>query len=486
MGFSLQSRCSPSQSFSIVHLKNMKLGNRVFTFVAISSVWCISSVPAIASTFSLSNGSGDGSLTLDLDTFGFINSAVYDPIGDLEAVNQISNSGLAIGLGDDHRSFLNLVGEEISREQTSATSATSVFSVDGLEFNLEQTLDSIFEEDSQTGSLFTQTYTITNTSHAAIDFELLRFLDDVDEVGSSEDGGGRLFANNHDIVFRTDTATNSPDDPTFIGITAQGGTIPLEGRYDLDSSGDLLARISAGEELTDTVRGDGIDGDHFIDSDMGTDTAIALNNLFSLDAGETITYTTQTIFGDAPESEETEFVLTATIEEPNVFGKELTLVANYFLSQGTPDLDSATGSGLFEITYFEGQIFDAEGNFLADVGFGSTDRMFTEVFNPTIIIGSFIVNPDWLPGEGQEQFELDLLFESTTDPDIIPSQAPGNFDSGSVGVFVDGTAVDTVAVGDAAIVLAEQVPEPNATFGLLGLLGLGWLMKKQKGKVVGK
>ncbi len=465
----------------------MKLGNRAFTLVAISSVLCISGAPVIASTFSLSNGSGDGSVTLDLDTFGFINSAVYNPIGDLEAVNQISNSGLAIGFGDDQRSFLNVVGEEISREQTSATSATSFFAVDGLEFNLEQTLDSIFEEDSQTGSLFTQTYTITNTSHAAIDFDLLRFLDDVDEVGSSEDGGGRIFANNQDIVFRTDTATNSPEDPTFIGITAAGGTLPLEGRYDLDGSGDLLDRISSGEELTDTVRGDGIDGDHFIDSDMGSDTAIALNNLFSLDVGETITYTTQTIFGDAPESEETEFVLTATLEEPNVFGKPLTIVANYFLSQGTPDLDSATGSGLFEITYFEGQIFDTEGNFLADVGFGSTDRMFTEVFNPTFFSGSATVNPPWISSPGTlEQLELNLLFESTTDPDIIPNQAPGNFDFGSVGVFIDGTEVDTVAVGDASIVLAEQVPEPNATVGLLGLVGLGWLLKRQKGKVVAK
>lgn len=465
----------------------MKFAHRALTLAAIGTVLGISGAPAIASTFTLSNGSGDGSVTLDVDAFGFVKSAIYDPVGELEAVDRISNSGLAIGIGDNHRSFLNLVGEEITREQTSATSASSLFSIDGLDFNLEQTLDSLVDNGFQTGSQLTQTYTITNTTDRAIDFDLVRFLNDAAESSPSKDGGGRLFADNKDFVFTTDTATGTPNDPTFIGISAVGGTIPVEGRYDIESDfGSLSHRITNGEALTDTVRGDSDDGDHFIDADTGIDVSLALNNQFSLDAHQTLTYTTHTLFGDAPESEELEFILTATLEEPNVFGKSLTIVARYFLSQETPDLDPNEGSGLFEISSFGGEIFDTMGNAMATVGLGPTDRIFVEVFNPERYRGSTTVNPGWISGGGLEQLVLDLFFESTTDPDLVPSRSPGEFDLGSFAVVVDGNELDLIPVEDASIILVgeepQPVPESDLTLGLLTLLGLGWLIRSQQPK----
>lgn len=111
------------------------------------------------------------------------------------------------------------------------------------------------------------------------------------------DGGGRLVANGTEILFETDSATGSADETTFIGITAQGGTIPTTNRFELDEYDGLLDRIIEGTALDDSVTGDSGDPDQFVDAGEGYDITPTLRNIFSLAAGQSTSYTTQTIFG---------------------------------------------------------------------------------------------------------------------------------------------------------------------------------------------
>ena len=449
---------------------------------------------AIASTFTLYSGEGDGSVTLDVDVFGSLKSAIYDPLGELNSEEVVSQSGVAIQLsGADSRLFLDTAGTEITRTQTSATSASSSFSLDNLlNFDLDQTLTPLFANDTQAGSLLTQTYSITNTTHSSLDFELLRLFDGIPESSPSEDGGGRLFAQGQDILFQTNTPTGTPNDPTFIGITAQGGIIPVDNRYDIDNSRDLSNRITSGGDLTDTIRGDGVDGDHFIDADVTVDVALALNNVFSLGVGETVTYTTQTIFGLAPEREETEFLITAQLADSNIFGQTVTIQAVYTLGD-TPDLDPDIGEGLYEVSSWDGVILDLEGNVLAELGLGAEDRVFVEVFNPQDNRGSTSTNRPCIiitTSDGRvfmlpDRFTFSILFDSFTNPDQVPNQGAGDLIVGLFaplgedsfepinGIFDLGDnepGSPSASVTDGSVVLLQPVPEPSILLGLAVVL----------------
>jgi hypothetical protein len=144
--------------------------------------------------------------------------------------------------------------------------------------------------------VLTQTYVITNPGAATTNFELLRYVDgDLLFDGSVVDGGGRLAAGPSEVLFQIDGATGSSTATTFLGITAEGGTIPSSGRYEIDSYSALCMRIVAGMSLGDSVTGDGGDADQFIDA--GYDVTLALNNTFALDPGASATYRTTTTFG---------------------------------------------------------------------------------------------------------------------------------------------------------------------------------------------
>lgn len=154
---------------------------------------------------------------------------------------------------------------------------------------------------TQSGTVLTQTYVITNTSTAGgrLSFELLRYLDgDLQFNGSISDGGGRLVASGAEILFETDSATGSSTSTTFIGITGEGGQVPATGRYEIDSFSGLRARIVNGTALDDLITGDGADADEFIDAGNGYDVTLALRNVFLLDVGQSATYVTRTIFGN--------------------------------------------------------------------------------------------------------------------------------------------------------------------------------------------
>jgi hypothetical protein len=262
---------------------------------------------AWAAPFTLTNGPGDGTVSVGVDGFGAFGSslsadasdAIYDPVGAGAPAGTSFQSELAIRFGTaGARTFLATPGLANPSVTGSATSANSSFLFGGLSFQLQQTIVPLFSGGLLTGTELRQTYSILNTTASALSFEIVRYLDgDLLFDGSLTDGGGRLFSGPTEILFETDSATGSSTSTTFVGITALGGTIPLANRYEIDSFSGLRSRIAAGNALSDGVAGDGADADQFIDAGNGYDVTLALRNEFSLGAGGLTTYTTSTFFG---------------------------------------------------------------------------------------------------------------------------------------------------------------------------------------------
>jgi hypothetical protein len=275
---------------------------------------------AFAAPFTLTNGSSDGQLTVGVDGFGAFGSsvgsnssnAVYNPVGATPPTAGTSfESGVAIRFGaTGARSFLTSgdIGGSgfLSNPAVTGTplAGTSSFVFGGLSFTLTQTLTDLVSGSTQTGTVLTQTYSITNTSSSRLSFELLRYLDgDLQFDGSIFDGGGRLFlGDGTEVLFETDSATGSSVATTFVGITGEGGVVPTSGRFEIDSFSGLRNRVVSGTALDNVITGDGADPDQFIDAGGGYDVTLALRNLFVLDAGAASVYTTRTFFGSgAPE-----------------------------------------------------------------------------------------------------------------------------------------------------------------------------------------
>ncbi|MDX2217216.1 MAG: PEP-CTERM sorting domain-containing protein [Oculatellaceae cyanobacterium bins.114] len=274
----------------------------------------VSQSPSLA--FTLSNGLGDGTITVGVDGYGSFGSsaagvdttdAFYDPLGAGTPAQTVYESAVAIRFGSlGTRQFLStgsitgsggLVDPGVTGTPTSALSS---FLIQGLSFNLTQTLTALFTSGTRTGTLLTQTYAITNTGTGNSAFELVRYLDaDLLFDGSLNDGGGRLAADGREVLFETDSATGANDETTFVGILTNGGT---DGDFEIDGYPGLAERIIAGEPLDNAIAGDG-NNNGFIDAGPGYDVTLALSNLFSLGANGSATYTTATIFGTgAPEA----------------------------------------------------------------------------------------------------------------------------------------------------------------------------------------
>ena len=286
----------------------IRVASVTVAFAAAVAVAC----PAEAAPFVLSVGVGDGSLSVGVDGYGSFGSAigvnssnaVFDPVGAVGSAGTTFDSGVAVRLGPaGARTFLtsgSIGGSGGLTNPTvtgTATSATSTFSFLGLNFVLTQTLTPLFSGGTQIGAQLDQVYTIINPSTASpASLELVRYLDgDLLFDGSLVDGGGRLTSP-VETLFETDSATGAPDPTTFVGIRAAGGTIPLTGRFEIDSFAGLRSRIIAGTALDNTITGDGnLDG--FINNGSGYDVTLALNNLLLIGAGQSATYTTTTIFG---------------------------------------------------------------------------------------------------------------------------------------------------------------------------------------------
>jgi hypothetical protein len=288
---------------------------------------------AHAAPFSLSNGTGDATLTVGIDGFGSFGSsigedatdAIYNPLGAIGAAGTTFESAVAIRFGTNgSRTYLtsgSIVGGSLANPAVTGTSsaANSSFSIGVLNVALTQTLTPLTTNNVQTGTVLTQTYVITNAGGTPVSFELIRYIDgDLQFDGSISDGGGRILAGTTEILFETDTALGTANSTTFVGITGEGGVVPASGRYEADSYSGLRARIANGTALDDTITGDGADADQFVDASQGYDITLALRNLFDLTVDGSATYVTRTIFGNGAPEEVTDPVipLPAPVPEP--------------------------------------------------------------------------------------------------------------------------------------------------------------------------
>ncbi len=270
----------------------------------------------------LATSVGDGGLSITVEASGSFGSSVnpltdayYDPVGSIHEASTAFQSRVAIRIGETgERTFLTQENTQVTaasnQSDFTATSPNSIYSEfthAGLEFNLEQSVGKLFQDNQRTGSFLTQTYTITNPGSEPVNFDLVRYLDgDLQFDGSIQDGGGRLVRDEQQILFETDAGGDPLNSTTFVGITADGGT-ELEGNFEIDDWWDLEERVLDGAALANAIAGDGDDDDEFVDANGEYDLALALGNGFELAPGESTTYTTTTIFGSgSPETSLTE------------------------------------------------------------------------------------------------------------------------------------------------------------------------------------
>ncbi|HBY80779.1 MAG TPA: hypothetical protein DEG47_28065, partial [Cyanobacteria bacterium UBA11148] len=255
-------------------------------------------------------GSTTGSAITDPDLEEYSDDAFYDPLGAGEESGTIYASAVAIRIGDtglrQYLSFYDIGNEDgltgAVFTAISPTSAQSTFTYNGLNFVLDQRVSDILDANSmRQGSQLIQTYTITNPGSTAINFELIRYIDgDLDFDGSLLDTGGLTVISGKTALFETDGGGSASDRTIFVGLTDAGGT-PLPGYYDIDEYSVLRDRIEDGDPLNNTIVGD-TDADNFIDTDA-YDLGIALGRGFSLNPGQSVTYTTATIFGEPSPAE---------------------------------------------------------------------------------------------------------------------------------------------------------------------------------------
>ncbi len=272
-------------------------------------------VTATGPSATLATAAGDGGVRVKLDAFGsfgssagsLVSNAFYNPVGSLGESGTTFESGVAIRFGGTgSRTFLSTgdIGGSgnltpVLFSSANPTSAESTFTFNGLNFALDQRVSDLFEPlnlSVRTGSQLTQTYTITNPGSTAVNFELIRYIDgDLEFDGSIDDTAGLRNDPGKTVLFELDSGANPNDRTTFLGVTAVGGN-PLPGAYEIDSYSGLQSRIISGTALDNIITGD-TNADNFVDT-AAYDVTLALGRGFTLNPGQSATYTTYTIFGD--------------------------------------------------------------------------------------------------------------------------------------------------------------------------------------------
>ncbi len=277
-----------------------------------------------SSLLTLTTGSGDGGLTVQVDGFGVfgvgavsaIGGAIadYDPVGPLPAADAVfesflafrtSTTGIRDAIGNPRFSSPPSSPAVLINPITGdAVQATSRFSIGSLIVDLTQRVEPTLDATgARIGSRLIQTYSIANPTAVSAFLDLVRFNHaDLLFDGSARDGGGVLLdSSGQPTLFVTDPGSVGSTSTTFVGITATGGQTQATDLFAVDRFSLLSDAVLAGTRLPGTVVGDG-NGDGFIDFGNEYDVALALRNLLTINAGQSAVYETSTIFGNQPSS----------------------------------------------------------------------------------------------------------------------------------------------------------------------------------------
>jgi hypothetical protein len=258
----------------------------------------------------LSNGTGDGSVTISFDAYGTFGDgapsgdAYYDPIGALVSAGTVFESSVFFGpLGD----FLTtdtwlgsaLPNIDFTIYDTDNRIAISEFDVSGYHIKLTQTLNPL----GPAGSTFVQTYEITNNTGSDQTVTLVRYLDgDLYFSGTFFNDFGGAAIGQH-ILYEFDTGDNPLNPTTFVGIKSTGGKYKgytLQPYYDYtyeDTFYNYGIKAHGGipSELLGTIYGN---SNSDAVTDYGYDVTLNQQHDLFIPNTQTRLYTTETIFGD--------------------------------------------------------------------------------------------------------------------------------------------------------------------------------------------
>ncbi len=243
----------------------------------------------------LTNGTGDRSLTVTVDAFGSFGSAsaagdaTFDPIGPIGPSGTVFLSGvyfseigtyLATGFGGL---------SPIPFASVSQTTAESAFRTETLVIHLTQTVSR-----TPNGSIFVQAYEITNVSSETESFGMTRHVDgDLQFDGSITDFGG--VAPDGRTLYEFDAGDDPSAASTFVGITDSGGTPAGFTIQEYEFADDIVQFNGIPSSVLNQVFNDG-NGDRV--TDIGYDVTLSLASHFSIAPSQTAVYTTTTRFGD--------------------------------------------------------------------------------------------------------------------------------------------------------------------------------------------
>lgn len=266
---------------------------------------------------------GDGGVSVEVDAYGAFGyttfgsgsggagDATYDPVGPVGPSSTTWES--AVYLRMPPQSVFLTIGTagqgtpgglpDPGFLSTTTTSATSAFDHAGLQWELTQTVRDLLVAGSRVGTLLVQEYLIRNPSPTSVTFDLVRYYEGDLFLGLGAgvpDGGGRLLVGGEELLFETDLAGEPAATTNLVGITACGGTTPVQGRYEVNAWPAFPGRITADLPLGDIVFNDGGDADEFVDAGLDYDVGIALANELDLAPGQATLYITTTVFGTLP------------------------------------------------------------------------------------------------------------------------------------------------------------------------------------------
>ncbi len=248
----------------------------------------------------LTNGTGDGHLTVKVDGYGSFGSTTpagdvsYDPVGPIGPSGAVWESAV---LFSPTKRFLSTSGMHVGTAlppveitQVNPRVATSSFTEGGFAFTLRQEV----QAPSGNGSTLVQTYRITNNTGASKVVSLSRYLEgDLYFVGSFGNDFGGVSADRK-TVFQFDTGDDPNAPTTFVGITSTGGTSAGYAVWPYRFTGATVANGKIQPEIRNKIYQDA-DNDRI--TDTGFDAGIIQQNNVTIPAGATVSYVTRTRFG---------------------------------------------------------------------------------------------------------------------------------------------------------------------------------------------
>ncbi|BBE71838.1 hypothetical protein [Oharaeibacter diazotrophicus] len=248
----------------------------------------------------LTNGTGDGRLTVKVDGYGSFGSTTpagdvsYDPVGAIGPAGAVWESAVMfsptkqfLATGSMHVGQ-GLPPVEITRSGNRI--ATSSFSVGGFDFTLRQEV----LPPAPNGSTLVQTYKITNRTGRSQTIALSRYVEgDLYFVGSFGNDFGGVSGDGR-TVYQFDTGDDPSAPTTFVGINATGGTAA---GYSIQPYRFTDAVVAAGRVPTEIRNKIHDDANADRITDHGFDAGIIQQNNMTIRAGATATYVTRTRFG---------------------------------------------------------------------------------------------------------------------------------------------------------------------------------------------